>query len=77
MPLHWAARQGQERLFQMIMDKKPEMNKTNGEGLAALHYAVMEGHQNIVDMLVNVKGIKLVGGGVLYSQCSSSIECGG
>ena len=37
------------------------MNKTNGEGLAALHYAVMEGHQNIVDMLVNVKGIELVG----------------
>jgi len=52
-PLHWAARDGNEKLVEMLIANGANLDITLADGWTPLHFAATRGHVEIVKLLIN------------------------
>ena len=51
--LHWASRDGHERMVQMLLDAGADVNAGSEKGVSALQWASASGHQGVIQMLLD------------------------
>ncbi len=51
-PLHWAAREGNARSAQVLLNHHAKIDADSGDGWAPLHHAARAGHLDVVKVLI-------------------------
>src|SRR5205823_1253148 len=52
--LHWAAKQGYEKIVQLLIAEGANIDAQDDEGKTALHWAAKQGYEKIVQLLITV-----------------------